>query len=159
MGYYADAANNVGNMITGGVNKAAAVIVAGEHLQNQEKANELNYVNTKGELENQYKDKGIELEDAQKGLDALNEDMDVNTHDLQDIIERGEQTPPGMTDQALMNDYLAALNARHELETKINAQQLTKDQIGRQYDLLKNKIDILDKSNPKLSKKYNGGKK
>lgn len=135
----------------------AGAAVSGKHLANQEKANEMHYINTKEELENQYKDKSIELEDAQKGLDALNDDMDVNTRDLQDIAEKGEQTPPGMLDQGLMNDYIAALNARHELETKINAQQLTKDQITRQHEMLKNKINILDKSNPRLSKKYNGG--
>ena len=136
------------------VGTVAGAAVSAKHLANQEKANEMHYVNTRGELENQYKDKSIELEDAQKGLDALNDDMDVNTRDLQDIAERGEQTPPGMLDQGLMNDYVEALNARHDLETKITAQQLTKDQISRQYELLKNKIDILDKSNPKLSKKY-----
>ena len=156
MGYYTDAVNN----LTGAANAAGSAIisaaVAGEHFKNQEKANEMSYVNTKGDLENQYKDKGIELEEAQKGLDALEDDMNINTHDLQEIIERGEQTPEGMVDQALMNDYVAALNARHELETKISAQQLTKEQIERQHNVLKNKIEILDKSNPKLAKKYGG---
>ena len=157
MGYYADAANNVGNMITGGVNKAAAVIVAGEHLQNQEKANELSYVKQQSDLSEDLNNTNETL--AQQNADIKTEELRKSGLEIlgKDYDEKiGQMEDTHMTDESLIRDWEENYNAINDVKKKIAAMEITRNQIDNHRIKLEVQKEALDKANPKLAKKLGG---
>lgn len=159
MGYYTDAVNNLtgaGNALGSAVTTAA---IAGTHLKQQAQANEQNYVMQQANLSEQLnntndnlakQDADIKMEETKKtGLQVLGKDYDEKIGQMEDTH---------MTDESLIRDWEENMQAVQDVSKKIEAMQITRNQIENQKIRLEIQKDALNRANPKLAKKLGGNK-
>ena len=157
MGYYTDAVNNLtsaGNALGSAVTTAA---IAGTHLKQQAQANEQNFVMQQANLSEQLnntndnlakQDADIKMEETKKtGLQVLGKDYDEKIGQMEDTH---------MTDESLIRDWEENMQAVQDVSKKIEAMQLTRNQIVNQKIRLEVQKDALNRANPKLAKKLGG---
>ena len=150
------------------VGTVAGAAVSTKHLANQEKTNEINYVKTKGDLE-------LGISDAERNIENIkNVEIPVNDYEqklqgiesnkLHDLNEVWYEAAKAGDPKAL--DELKAISkAQDELNIKKEATTLNRANMENNYarakqnsELLHNQLDLLNKQNPKLAKKYGGAK-
>lgn len=153
------------------VGSVTGALIAGKHLANQEKNNELNYISQSNNLK-------LNISDAEREAENLHFKGLINDHDidytnfeaekqlkLNDIAKgKADSTEPGSAEnKEALNELTAIGVAMDKLHEKSMAQAITRDNIKTQYEkvqqikaMKENELNVLNKANPKLAKKYGG---
>lgn len=153
------------------IGAVSGAVVAGKHLANQEKANELNYISQSNNLK-------LNISDAEREAENLHFKGLMNDHDidytnsenekqlkLQELAKlKADNTEPGSPEnKEALNELTAIGVALDKLHEKAMAQAITRDNIKTQYEkvqqikaMKENELNALNKANPKLVKKYGG---